>query len=91
MQDKICINCYVSGKVQGVFFRASTQGRAIELGITGWARNLPDGRVEVYACGEREPIQAFLKWLHQGPERAVVTEVSHKEVEWQDFERFAIK
>ena len=49
MVDKICINCLVSGKVQGVWFRANTQKEAQKLGVTGWVRNLPDGRVEVLA------------------------------------------
>ena len=48
----IARRCHVSGRVQGVYFRASTWERARELGVTGYAKNLPDGRVEVLACGE---------------------------------------
>ena len=91
MQEKICVHCLVSGKVQGVWFRASTQEKAKELGLTGFARNLPDGRVEVIACGERNLVSALQEWLKQGPELANVTEVVSEEIAWQDHDRFAIK
>lgn len=69
------MHCYVSGRVQGVFFRASSQRRAQELGLTGYARNLTDGRVEIYACGDQPSLNAFQDWLWQGPEYAKVTSV----------------
>lgn len=72
---KICRLCRVSGRVQGVFFRASTRDQAINLGVTGWARNLHDGRVEVLACGEQKDVSALCGWLHRGPPAARVTEV----------------
>ena len=50
---KLSIHCFVTGRVQGVWFRSSAKTQAIELGITGWARNLPDGRVEVQASGDK--------------------------------------
>ena len=53
-----CRQCWVSGRVQGVYFRGATQRRAEELGVTGYARNLPDGRVEVLACGAAEAVAA---------------------------------
>lgn len=90
MSDKLCIHCFVAGKVQGVWFRASTQDKAKELGLTGWARNLSDGRVEVLACGDRGKLEALHKWLHEGPELAKVTEVVYEEVEWKEFERFGV-
>jgi acylphosphatase len=49
----ICMQCYVSGQVQGVFFRASARHEAERLGVTGYARNLSDGRLEVLACGPK--------------------------------------
>jgi acylphosphatase len=67
--------CYVSGRVQGVFFRASTAARARTSGITGYARNLADGRVEVLACGDEAAVQALCEWLAQGPPGARVTSV----------------
>lgn len=73
---RMCIHCLVSGRVQGVFFRAATQERALRLGLTGWVRNLSDGRVEVVASGPAEAVEELRQWLHQGPPRAVVTEVT---------------
>ncbi|MBS0393258.1 MAG: acylphosphatase [Proteobacteria bacterium] len=67
--------CWVSGRVQGVFYRGSAQARARELGITGYARNLEDGRVEVLACGERTRVEQFVAWLWVGPTAAHVTAV----------------
>jgi len=65
----------VSGKVQGVFFRASTARMAEQLGLRGYARNLPDGRVEVLAVGSPTALAELGGWLGQGPSRAQVTEV----------------
>jgi acylphosphatase len=65
----------VSGVVQGVFFRASTRGEALRLGLTGHARNLPDGRVEVVAHGEAEALDTLERWLWQGPPAAKVDRV----------------
>jgi acylphosphatase len=62
----------VSGKVQGVFFRASTRERALRLGLRGHARNLPDGRVEVVAVGTEAAMDALADWLRQGPPDARV-------------------
>ena len=67
---------FVTGKVQGVWFRASTRARALELGLAGRARNLPDGRVEVLAVGDPGAIDTLERWLWQGPERAVVGDVT---------------
>lgn len=61
--------------MQGVFFRASTQAEAQRLGLRGWARNLPDGRVEVLACGEPAAVDALAAWLQQGPPLAEVESV----------------
>lgn len=68
--------CLVSGRVQGVFFRASARAEAERLGLDGWARNLPDGRVEVVAAGAPEALDAFQRWLAVGPPRARVTAVA---------------
>ena len=71
----ICLRCHVAGRVQGVWYRGSTQRQALALGITGYARNLPDGRVEVLACGEATALQQLRDWLWQGPAAAEVTDV----------------
>lgn len=91
MQKKIAMNFLITGKVQGVWFRAGTQDEAKRLGITGWARNLPDGRVEVIACGDAEKILELHEWLKHGPELAEVKNVDAKEIAWQEHERFAVK
>jgi acylphosphatase len=62
----------VGGLVQGVFFRASTQARARELGLSGYAKNLADGRVEVVASGSSDALAQLEDWLHQGPPAARV-------------------
>jgi len=65
----------VEGRVQGVFYRASTREQALALGLSGHARNLPDGRVEVLASGAGESLDALERWLWQGPPAANVTSV----------------
>lgn len=62
----------VRGRVQGVFFRASTREQAQRLGLRGYARNLPDGRVEVLAVGEAQALEALERWLRHGPRMARV-------------------
>jgi acylphosphatase len=71
----ICRKCLVGGRVQGVFYRATAARRAHELAIMGYARNRPDGRVEILACGEDEAVQAFIKWLWIGSSASKVTSV----------------
>jgi len=66
---------FVSGHVQGVFFRASTRQQAERLGLQGWAVNLPDGRVEVLAVGPPAAVQQLGEWLHDGPPMAQVLSV----------------
>jgi acylphosphatase len=71
----------VKGRVQGVFFRASTRRVAESLGISGHAINLPDGTVEVFACGECSALDQLGEWLHEGPVHARVDEVIARDVE----------
>ena len=71
----------IKGRVQGVFFRESTRRVAESLGITGYANNLPDGNVEVLACGEPAAIDKLATWLEDGPRMATVTSVTMQEVE----------
>lgn len=78
---RIARRCYVSGRVQGVFFRATTQRRARELGLSGHACNLPDGRVEVLVSGPVDAVRALVEWLWEGPAGARVTAVECDEVE----------
>lgn len=77
---KVCKLCLVSGKVQGVFYRASTRNEARRLGLAGYARNLEDGRVEVLACGSVEDVERLVAWLRKGPPLARVENVEVREV-----------
>lgn len=76
----ICLRCLVTGRVQGVFFRESTRQEAESLGVTGSAANLPDGRVEVIACGEEPAVRALVDWLWEGPRLAEVEDVEMEQV-----------
>jgi acylphosphatase len=80
MTERVARRCLVAGRVQGVFYRASTRSRAQSLGVTGYARNLPDGRVEVLACGPPGAVQALCEWLWDGPPAAHVTAVDTETV-----------
>ncbi len=73
---------FVSGWVQGVFFRDQTQKWANSLSVTGWVRNLKDGRVEVIAEGDKEKVEDLINQLKQGPSLARVENV---EVEWKEY------
>jgi acylphosphatase len=70
----------VTGYVQGVFYRHTMAGRARSSGLTGWVRNLPDGRVEAVIEGEEEPVHALVEWCRQGPPHATVEGI---EVTWE--------
>ncbi|MFZ5723908.1 MAG: acylphosphatase [Pseudomonadota bacterium] len=71
---------WVGGRVQGVGFRAATQREALRLGVSGHARNLPDGRVEVLAVGEEAAVAALVAWLQRGPPSARVDRVDVQDV-----------
>lgn len=74
------IRAIVSGRVQGVSYRASTAHEARRLGLVGWVRNLDDGRVELQAQGRTEAIDALIAWCHKGPPAARVTDVAVEEL-----------
>jgi len=77
----VCVHCLVEGKVQGVFYRASTQQQAVLLKLSGWVKNRADGKVELIACGKDSEIKKLEAWLWQGPQYAEVTNVVCKSVE----------
>lgn len=87
-----CFHAIVTGRVQGVCFRAYTQSEAAQLGLTGWVQNLWDGSVEVLAEGSRPALEQLLGSLHRGPQEAYVTNVA---VDWQpatgEFTRFEVR
>ncbi len=84
----ICKRAIVEGLVQGVWFRGSAQIQAHKLGIKGWAKNLPDGRVEVMMCGDEAAISQLEVWLHKGPPMAQVTDVEVMEEAWHGVDEF---
>ena len=81
---RVCAEILVSGRVQGVYYRAFTLEAAQRLGLSGFCRNLPDGRVEVIAEGDRGVIETLVEQLRVGPPRAKVEAV---QVDWKPAER----
>lgn len=69
----------VTGDVQGVYFRGSARAEARELSLTGWVRNADDGSVELLVGGEGPAVDALIRWCHDGPDRADVEHVEHRE------------
>ena len=84
-----CARFIVRGRVQGVFFRASTREQALKLGITGQAKNLADGNVEVIACGTGEALDELQKWLQRGPPSARVESVVREALPEQNIKGFS--
>jgi|TARA_B110000908_G_scaffold166969_1_gene219059 acylphosphatase len=81
---------HISGKVQGVFFRASSQQIAIDFGLSGYARNLADGDVEVLMSGDQEKVDKMLEWLAHGPHQAEVANIEKKQVKYNPHDFFSI-
>ena len=81
----------VTGRVQGVFFRGWTQDQASELGVTGWVRNCPDGRVDMHIEGEEDAVRQLLDRLNRGPPAARVEDVHVWDVDTFDFENFEVR
>ena len=84
------ISIIVKGKVQGVYYRQTTQEKAMALGITGTARNLPDRTVKIIATGTKPQLDKLLAWCRQGPSRAEVNSIECKEEELRLFPDFRI-
>jgi acylphosphatase len=80
----------VTGKVQGVFYRASTREQALALGIGGHAENRPDGSVEVLASGSAQALDALERWLRKGPPMAAVATVGREDLPEQGLRGFQI-
>ena len=74
-RGKKAVHAYISGRVQGVFYRASTYEKARELGLQGWVRNLPDGRVELFCQGPEDQVDRLLEWCKVGPPAARVDNI----------------
>lgn len=82
MGQKKKFHAYISGQVQGVFYRWSTKNQAKKLGITGYVKNLRDGRVEVVAEGEEDKLNELIKFLYKGPKFAKVNDV---DLSWESY------
>ena len=86
MTDRARAHVYVSGKVQGVYFRATTREEAREHGVDGWVRNLDDGRVEAVFEGPKEDVESLIEFCHRGSKAARIddVEVSYEEPQGED-------
>jgi len=86
------VHLRISGRVQGVSFRAYTQEEARSIGVTGWVRNIPDGRVEAVFEGNTNQIEEMIDWFHTGPPLARVQDVEVRRESYQgDFDDFKIR
>ena len=81
----------VTGRVQGVFFRAWMREQAAELGVTGWVRNCPDGRVDSHVEGEQAAVEQIVERLRRGPPAARVEDVRLWDVEVCDYDGFEVR
>ena len=81
----------ITGRVQGVFFRAWASEEAARLGVTGWVRNCPDGRVEAHVEGEERPVEQMIDRLRQGPPSASVENVRIWDVDTFEYEDFEVR
>jgi acylphosphatase len=89
MQETISIT--VTGKVQGVFYRQSAKEKALELGLTGTVKNLPNGNVQIMASGTAQQLNALVAWCKQGPPRAVVEQVQVEKMAPHAFFGFTVQ
>jgi acylphosphatase len=80
--DYVRAHIFVSGRVQGVFFRDSTKRKAKKLGIKGWVKNLPDGRVEAVFEGKKDRVEQIINWAKRGP---IFAKVNNLDLEWQKY------
>ena len=90
-EKRVCVRSLISGRVQGVGYRYNTQQKAVALGLTGWVRNLPDGRVEAVVEGNSAQVDSLVEWFQSGPPAAGVEAVNIEEEPLQNFEGFEIR
>lgn len=91
MTDTARAHLIVSGHVQGVYYRSTSAEKGLALGLTGWAKNLPNSTVEIVAEGDQDQIAELIKWCHKGPPSARVEGV---DIAWEaptgEFETFRV-
>lgn len=90
-ETQACKRYRVRGRVQGVFYRASTEAKARQLGLTGWVRNDDNGDVELVACGDTDALKALEEWLWRGPVNARVEGVLGMSLAWEQYEDFKVR
>ena len=88
---EITMHGFVSGRVQGVFFRVETQKMAVKLGLRGWVRNTADGRVETLICGSNPAVESMVRWLGNGPPLAKVNSLELEPVNGIELTGFQIR
>jgi acylphosphatase len=86
----ICVHVRVSGRVQGVYYRAYTKSQASEMGIKGWVRNIPGGGVEAVLEGDREKVGELLRLMKAGPSGAMVSGLEISELKCKGYDDFKI-
>ncbi|WP_332899392.1 MULTISPECIES: acylphosphatase [unclassified Haladaptatus] len=91
MTERVRAHVFVSGKVQGVYYRANTRDKAQELGVSGWVKNLADGRVEAVFEGDESEVDALIEWCHTGSPAADVTSVEAEYKSPENVSGFEIK
>lgn len=89
--NKECAHVFVKGMVQGVFYRSWTEQTARQLGLKGWVKNLPDGRVEALFEGEKSKVEKMVGLCRKGPPHAKVEDVEVKKEPCSGFERFEVR
>jgi len=91
MSDRTRAHVFVSGRVQGVFYRATTREQAGKRGVDGWVKNLDDGRVEAVFEGSEDAVAAMVEWCHEGSDRARVEDVDVEYGESEGLDGFEIR
>lgn len=91
IKDMERAHVFISGRVQGVFYRANTKEKANKIGVNGWVKNLKDGRVEAVFEGEKKDVEKMIEWCHKGSPQADVEEVKVKWEEPKRIEEFEIR
>ena len=87
-----CVHVFVTGRVQGVFFRQATKVIAIKNNVTGWVRNLDDGRVEILIEGENKSVGSVIEWCNYGPANSRVDNIEVNNEDHSDkFESFEVR
>jgi acylphosphatase len=91
MTDRVRAHVFVSGRVQGVFYRATTRETAEERGVDGWVRNLDDGRVEAVFEGPEADVESMVEWCHEGSPQAAVDDVDVESEDPDGIEGFEVR